>query len=144
VSVPANWQDVGASDVRTYAPESGYVQEGGRAAVTHGVQIGILQGGSGDLQRDTEQLVQTFARTNPELRMDGRARRESVGGRQGITTPLTNISDVTGEREYVSLSTTQLRDGSLLYLIGVAPESDAGSYEQVFRRVRQSLQIADR
>ena len=67
-----------------------------------------------------------------------------MGGRQGITTPLSNISDVTGEREYVSLSTTQLRNGSLLYLVGVAPQSDAGTYEQVFRRVRQSMQIADR
>jgi hypothetical protein len=41
------------------------------------------------------------------------------------------------------LSTTQLRDGSLLYIIGVAPQSDAKTYENAFRRVRQSLQIAD-
>ena len=37
------------------------------------------------------------------------------------------MSEATGEREIVSVSTVQLRDGSLLYLIGVAPrdENDA-------------------
>ena len=72
-----------------------------------------------------------------------KARRETIGGRQGITTPLSNVSQVTGEREYVALSTTQLRDGSLLNIIGVAPQSEAKTYENTFRRVRQSLQIAD-
>ena len=87
--------------------------------------------------------MQTFARTNPDLASAGRARNETIGGRSGITTPLSNVSDVTGEREYVSVSTTQLRDGSLLYIIGVAPQTEAGTYEQVFRRVRQSVRITD-
>jgi len=68
---------------------------------------------------------------------------ETLGGRPGITTPLSNVSEVTGEREYITLSTTQLRDGSLLYIIGVAPQPEAKTYENAFRRVRQSLQIAD-
>ena len=57
--------------------------------------------------------------------------------------PLSNVSEVTGQREYITLSTTQLRDGSLLYLIGVAPQSEASTYESTFRSVRQGLQIAD-
>jgi hypothetical protein len=36
-----------------------------------------------------------------------------------------------------------LRDGSLLYIIGVAPQPQANQYENAFRRVRQSVQIAD-
>jgi hypothetical protein len=144
VSVPANWRDLPSSDSQTYAPDSGYVEtDGGQSAFTHGVQIGVAQGGSGNLQRDTEQLVQTFARSNPELTSAGRARSETIGGRTGITTPLSNISDVTGEREYVSVATTQLRDGSLLYIIGVAPQAEAGTYEQVFRKVRQSVRITE-
>jgi hypothetical protein len=54
------------------------------------------------------------------------------------------MSEVTGQREYVSVSTTQLRDGSLLYVIGVAPQPEAGTYESAFKNVRRSLQIADR
>jgi hypothetical protein len=144
VAVPANWDELDAGDAVTYAPEGGFFEADGRTTFTHGVQIGVAQGGSGDLRRDTDELLRSFARANPNLRVAGSARRENIAGRAAITTPLTNISDVTGQREYVSLSTTQLGDGSLLYLIGVAPESEARTYDSAFRRVRASLQIADR
>lgn len=145
ISVPANWDQLGTGDGITYAPSGGFFEaESGQTAFTHGIQIGVAQGGTGNLQRDTEQLLQSFARSNPELRAAGRARRESVGGRTGITTPLSNVSEVTGQREYVALSTTQLDDGNILYLIGVAPQAEASTYEGAFRRVRQSVQIADR
>ena len=145
ISVPANWDEANASAGGvTYAPDGGFVQgDNGGSAFTHGVQVGVAQGGGGNLQQDTQQLLQSFSRSNPDLRAAGNSRRESIGGRQGITTPLSNVSDVTGEPEYITLSTTQLRDGSLLYIIGVAPQSEEKTYENAFRRVRQSLQIAD-
>ena len=67
----------------------------------------------------------------------------SVAGRDGLQTTLTNVSEVTGEREAVNVSTVQLRDGSVLFLIGVAPQSEARTYLNTFSRVRQSLQLAD-
>ena len=70
------------------------------------------------------------------------AAKASAAG-TGLTTPLSNVSEVTGEREYITLSTAQLRDGSLLYIIGVAPQPQANQYETAFRRIRQSVQIAD-
>ena len=78
----------------TYAPDGGFFEgdDNGGTAFTHGVQIGVAQGGSGNLQRDTEQLVQSFSRSNPELRAAGNARRETIGGRTGLTTPLSNVS----------------------------------------------------
>jgi hypothetical protein len=144
VSVPSNWDEVenGNGGV-TYAPDGGFFQGDNGTAFTHGVQIGVAQGGSGNLQRDTQQLVNNFARSNPDLQTAGNARRENIGGRTGLTTPLRNVSEVTGEREYITLSTAQLRDGSLLYIIGVAPQPLANQYETAFRRVRQSVQIAD-
>jgi len=145
ISVPANWNPVDASAGSvTYAPGGSFVQgdDGGSAAFTHGVQVGVVQGG-GNLQQDTQQLLKNLSRSNPDLRAAGNSRRETIGGRQGLTTPLSNVSQVTGDREYVVLSTTQLRDGSLLNIIGVAPQSEAKNYENTFRRVRQSLQIAD-
>jgi hypothetical protein len=144
VSVPSNWDEVenGNGGV-TYAPDGGFFEGGNGTAFTHGVQIGVAQGGSGNLQRDTQQLLNNFTRSNPDLQAAGNARRENIGGRTGLTTPLRNVSEVTGEREYITLSTTQLRDGSLLYIIGVAPQPQANQYETAFRRVRQSVQIAD-
>jgi beta-barrel assembly-enhancing protease len=144
VSVPSNWDQVGGGGDVTYAPDGAFFEgDQGQTAFTHGVQIGVTRG-SGNLQRDTEQLLNNFARANPELRRQSGFQRDNVGGRNGLTTILTNRSEVTGEIERVALSTTQLRDGSVLYVIGVAPQSEAGTYDSTFRRVRQSLQIADR
>ncbi len=143
ITVPSNWQPSNGSDgVITYAPNGGVSNNG----FTHGVQVGVLQNATGDLQRDTEQMVQGFARSNPKLQRREAYRRESVGGRTGITTVLSNVSDATGETEMVSVATVQLRgnSNSVLYLIGVAPEREASTYSATFRRVRQSLQISDR
>jgi hypothetical protein len=54
------------------------------------------------------------------------------------------VSEVTGQQEYISVSTTRLRDGGVLYVIGVAPRQESGTYDPAFRRIRQSLQIAGR
>ena len=145
VQVPANWTEIAENDGVTYAPEGGFVRsQNGRSAFTHGVQIGVMPGGSGNLERDTAQLLKTFAQSNPELRQVSNAVRERIGGKNGLTTRLSNVSDVTGEPETVLISTAYLRDNNMLYVIGVSPSADARTYDATFRRVRQSMQISDR
>jgi Zn-dependent protease with chaperone function len=144
VSVPSNWQQIGSGNTVTYAPQGGYVQtQDGHSAFTHGIEIGVTQGSGGSLQQSTEQLLQSFARTNPELRRQGGYSRANIGGRQGLTTTLSNVSEVTGDRETVNLSTVQLSDGSVLFMIGVAPQDEARTYLNTFNRVRQSIQLAN-
>jgi len=145
VSVPSNWQQVASGgNAITYAPQGAFFQgESGNTAFTHGVEVGISQG-TGNLERDTNSLLRNFSQSNPDLRQQGSARNETVAGRAGITVPLSNVSEVTGQQEYISISTAQLRDGSLLYVIGVAPRTEASTYDTTFRRVRQNIQVADR
>ena len=144
VAVPTNWGPVqSAGNSVTYAPQGAYFSENGGSAFTHGVEVGVAQG-TGDLQRDTNSLLRNFAQSNPDLQQSGRARNESVAGRNGITVDLANVSEVTGQPEYISLSTTELRNGGLLYVIGVAPRTEAGTYQDAFRRIRQNIQVADR
>ena len=145
ISVPANWSPVesGGSSV-TYAPQGAYFQgDNGGSAFTHGVEVGVAQG-TGDLQRDTNSLLRSFAQGNPQLQQSGNAKNDNVGGRNGVTVQLANVSEVTGQPEYISLSTTELRNGGLLYVIGVAPRNEAGTYDNAFRKVRQNIQISDR
>jgi hypothetical protein len=145
LSVPGNWQPLDSNGTITYAPEGGYVRaQNGQSAFTHGVQVGVTQASNGNLQKKTEQLLQGFAQANPQLRRQGGFSRTNIGGRQGLTTTLTNVSEVTGEREAVNVSTVELRDGSVLFLIGVAPAEQARAYMSTFGRVRQSVQLADR
>ena len=143
VNVPSNWDEVDARDGVTYAPDGAFFRgDNGGTAFTHGVQIGVSQG-SGNLQRDTQRLVSAFAQSNPNLRQQTSLQRDNIGGRNGYTTILSNVSEVTGQRERIALSTAQLRDGSLLYVVGVAPQTEAQTYDATFRRVRQSVQIRD-
>jgi len=144
--LPSNWNEVGGGNGGvTYAPEGGYIQSGDESAFTHGFQIGTSTvKGSGNLQRDTDALIQAFAKGNPQLRTSGGYTREQVSGRNALRTTLSNVSEVTGQPETVSLTTTQLADGRVLYLIGVAPQSEANTYQDAFQRVRQSIQLSDR
>jgi len=142
ITVPANWQQQ-AGEVLTYAPEGGFYGDGrGGTSFTHGVQVGVAQGGSGNLQRDTDALLQGFARSNPNLRSAG-SRREAIGGRTGLTTLLSNVSDASGQQESIAVSTTYLRDGNVLFVVGVSPRTETADYEAAFRRIRRNLQITD-
>ena len=145
VSVPSNWAPVESAGTSiTYAPQGAYFQgDNGGSAFTHGIEVGVAQG-TGNLQNDTNSLLRNFAQSNAQLQQSGKARNDNVGGRNGITVQLANVSEVTGQPEYISLSTTELRDGSLLYVIGVAPRTEAGTYDNTFKKVRQNIQISDR
>lgn len=143
VGVPVNWDLVeqGRTTV-TYAPAGGFVRgRNGRTAFTHGVQIGWTTGSTGNLQRDTEQLIEALAQANPQLQRQGGFRRDTIAGRSAISAMLLNVSDVTGQREAVRVSTAHFRDSTLLFIIGVAPQADIEQYDPAFRRVRQSVQI---
>ena len=126
-----------------FVPDGGYVRaDNGQSAFTHGIEVGVTRG-DGNLQQQTEQLLQGFAQSNPQLRRQGGYSRTTIGGRQGLTTTLSNVSEVTGDSEAVNVSTVQLRDGSVLFLIGVAPEQQARTYLTTFSRIRQNVQLAD-
>jgi len=145
LSVPANWQAIDSNGAVTYAPEGGYFRtQDGQSTFTHGVQVGVARPAGRTLQQKTEQLLQGFARGNPQLRRQGGFTRTTIDGRPGLAAQLQNVSEVTGQVESVSLSTVELRDGSMLFLIGVAPGNQARSYSNTFARVRQSVQLTDR
>jgi hypothetical protein len=80
--------------------------------------------------------------SNPRLRQASGYSRTAIGSRDGLTTTLSNVSDATGRNERVSVFTTLMQDGTLFYMIGVAPDNEFGSYEPVFRKVASSIQFA--
>ena len=140
LAIPANWQQDASDGHLTFAPSGAVYQAGGANGFTHGVQIGAVRTQSQDLTQATQELLQLFARSNPDVRSQG-TRRETLAGQQALTTTLTNVSDVTRTAEVINLTTTRLQDGSLLYVLAVAPQAEFRTYDPVFRRVRQSLQI---
>jgi len=56
---------------------------------------------------------------------------------------LSNVSEATGEQERIALYTTLLADGSLFYVVGVAPAREFSAYQTVFTRSLRSLELND-
>ena len=90
----------------------------------------------------TDELIQGLRQTNPRLSGASGYQRASIGGRQGLHTVLSNVSDATGGQEVIDVYTTALDDGSLFYALGVAPRDQYDSYANVFSKVVRSIQFA--
>lgn len=144
LTVPANWLRVSGGNTVTFAPE-GVVLDPREPpdAFTHGIQMGVARSLTGNLERDTLALLQSLGQNNPHLRWTPLYQRIRIARRDGLTAVLSNVSRLSGEFEQVSVSTAHLPGGSLLYVIGVAPQMEAGIYRNAFNRVLESIQIVD-
>jgi outer membrane lipoprotein SlyB len=141
ISVPSNWRELAGNNSVTFAPEGGYGAVSQQSVFTHGVEAGLTRNETHDLQTSTNELVQSLAQSNPRMSRSSGSDRGSIGGRTGLRTLLTNQNEVTGRPERIALYTTLLDDGTLFYLIGVAPDNEFNSYDQVFNRVASSIQF---
>jgi hypothetical protein len=144
VSVPDNWEPLQSnSSTVVIAPEGGYYSAGNdRTVFSHGLELGMAPNEERNLQQGTNALVENFSRANPGLRMQGNYRRERIGGRNALTAQFSNQAE-TGQEEVVTLSTVQLNDGNLLYMVGVAPANEYSIYNRAVQRARQTLQITE-
>lgn len=143
--IPANWRQSSDNDSVTFAPDGAYYRaQSGQTGFTHGFQVGVIADETHNHQAGTDELIESLLRGNPGLKRQSSGYiRETISGRTALSTTLRNVSEVTGGAELVALSTVPLRDGSLLYLIGVAPQEEASTYDPVFRRTKQSIEITD-
>ena len=141
ISVPANWQELPSNTTVTFAPQGGYGDYQGQSVFTHGMEVGTSRNESHDLRTATDELVSALSQSNPQLR--GRSGYSSISfaGRRGLHTVLNNVSDVTRQPEQIELFTTQLSDGTLFYVIGVAPANEFSAYQRVFAQVVRSIQL---
>ena len=96
-----------------------------------------------DPRGDLQTLLTAFGRGNGYFTWTPAFQQVTLGGRPGVTTTASNVSPVTGQFEYVSVSAVHLRDGSLLYVVGVAPQDEAGVYRNAFTRVLESVEILE-
>ena len=139
VSVPDNWVELRQQDNSVwFSPEGGY----GQAGFTHGVNIGIAQPQSTNLSRATEELINSLAQGNRNLRSQG-TQRTSLDGRLAYITTLANVNESTGQPETIRLMTTQLRDGQLLYSVFVEPRGESRGFDEAFNNILRSIRIND-
>ena len=139
ISVPANWRELGSNNSVTFAPDGAYGTVRGQSVFTHGVQVGLARNERHDLQQATDELIASLAQGNRGMSRPSGYTRSTVGGREGLRAVVSNNAQ-TG-RERLTIYTTQLQNGTLFYMIGVAPESEASAYNSVFQRVVSSIRF---
>jgi len=143
VSVPSNWRELQDTNTVTFAPDGGYGNYNGSNVFTHGMEFGLARNEAHDLQTATDELLQSLAQGNPNMRRSGGYDRVNFAGRRGLRTVVSNRNEATGQDEAIQVYTTQLRNGSMMYAIGVAPDREFGSYRSIFDRVVGSLQVLE-
>jgi beta-barrel assembly-enhancing protease len=143
VSVPSNWRELGNNNSVWFAPEGGYGQYQNQVVYTHGVNFGVAQTQSRNLQQATEEFLNSLVQGNGSLRQRSGYQRTTLAGRTALTTTLNNLNEATGQAETVTVITTQLRNGDLFYMIAVAPQNDSGTFQSAFRNILRSVQLND-
>jgi len=142
VSVPNNWRQVNEGNSVWFVPEGAYGQYNGQAVYTHGASFGVAQTSNRNLQSATQELINSLAQGNNNLRTTGGYQRTTMSGRNALFTTLSNVNEATGRPESVRLITTQLRNGQLFYMIAVAPQNERG-FEEAFGTILRSVRIND-
>ena len=141
VSVPSNWHERPGSNAVTFAPDGAYGNGEQGGSFTHGIEIGVARNETHDLRTATDELVSTFARSNPNLSRPSSYDRTQIGGRQGLHTALSNGSNAAGQQERIAVFAMLLPDGNLFYALGVAPRDRFSVYDAAFRKVIGSIEI---
>ncbi len=137
ISIPDNWQTYGAQQSATFAPPEAVDQNG----ISHGLILGVDQEQTTDLRGATEQYISELLQGNSYLRQQNNASRTTVSGRTGFVMTLSGQSPLTGRMEQVTVVTTMLRDGRILYLDFVVPQDEARNYQSAFNAILRSLQL---
>ena len=140
--VPSNWTLLSTSTTVRVVPENGFGELNGQTVFTHGIEFGIAQAGTRDLRQATMTWLKAVAQNNPDLKLAGEQQQLRMSQRTAIGTPLVNASALGGQ-ERLALYTTFLADGTLFYYLTVVPEKDAANFQEVFRRIGQSIRLTD-
>ena len=143
VDVPSNWRQINEGNSVWFAPQGGYGSVNGQAIFTHGTSFGVAQTNNRNLQRATEEIINSFAQGNRNLRANGGYQRTTIDGRAALWSTLTNVNEATGRPETIRLVTTQLSNGQVLYMVAVTPQGER-NFDNAFQRVLTSVRINDR
>jgi hypothetical protein len=147
IARPTNWevftpQQQGQSV--TIAPRAGVSDQGvGYGVVINGVQP---QNGSGNIDQMTSEIVRALQGQGGDLQTVGSPQSITVGGVRGRAVMMESTSPLPGsngqaQRERDWLVTLPQRDGSVMYLVFVAPRSEFQNFKPTFDSMLRSLQF---
>lgn len=153
IQYPSNWEAYGdANSTVTIAPQGGVGQDrSGQSAVAYGVIVDGFDSENQEatLDQETHELIQSLQHANPQLRQVGRDEDIRVNGVAAKSADLIGISPIADnsggqQRERNWLVSMRMGNGSLVYLVFIAPQNDYNrlrpAFEQMLRTFRLNQQ----
>jgi beta-barrel assembly-enhancing protease len=144
LSYPENWQVLGdQNSAVTIAPSEGMTQN----SVAYGAMVSTYEpeDPNSSLDQDTHDLIASLRQSNPDLRQLGNDDNIRVNGVAGKSIDLLGNSPIQengrAARERDWLVALNRRDGSLLYMVFIAPESQFNQLRPTFERMLKSLSL---
>jgi hypothetical protein len=138
MQVPNNWREFSSSDNQVaFAPEGAYGDQG----ITRGAMLGVVSANTRDGYQATQAYIESLLQSNSYLRQRGSIAQTTISGRLGNVVQLSGRSDITGETELVTVYTTLLSSGVMVYIATVVPQSESYQYQTAFRSMLNSVRL---
>jgi Zn-dependent protease with chaperone function len=143
---PRNWTVTGnAQSAVTIAPPGGSgTSANGQPATAYGILIDRYQG-QGSLQQQTDALIQNIVQGNPGMAAVTDASSLTVSHHPALqieflgSSPLATQASPMPERDW--LITVQRPDGSISYLVFIAPEKNFNALRPTFKRILSTFAL---
>jgi beta-barrel assembly-enhancing protease len=143
IQVPSNWDALGGDDSNyIFSPKGAYGKLKDSMMVTHGIFVGVVPVQQSDLRSATEAFIQRQIETNADFGLARAPQQIDFGGKRGYVSGVSGPSAINGVREVDVTYTTTTSDGRMFYLITIAPEDEAESYNAAFQQILRSLRMA--
>src|SRR5262245_22247375 len=140
--VPANWEGLSVDNSNyIFSPRGAHGKLNESVMVTHGIFAGVVKLPQSDLGSATEAFIQKQIETNADFRVVRGPQRVNFNGQDGYSTIVAGPSAINGVMEVDVTYTTSMADGRMFYIITIAPEDEAQSYQAAFQQILHSLRM---
>jgi hypothetical protein len=118
------------------------------AAIAYGTVVGLYQPPQRlSLQQSAEHVFESLRQSNPQLQPASQLQPAEVSGLNAVAVQLRGPSPLTSSdgqpiAERDMLVAVQRPDGSVLWLLFIAPEQDFNKLSATFQQMLQSLRVA--
>ncbi len=144
---PDNWRVIGDQQQQsvTIAPEAGVSGN----AIAYGVVVNGAQppnGSNMNLDQMTTAIIQNLQQGNQDMQQVGKVQNITVNGIRGRSVDLTSTSPIQGsngqaQRERDWLVTVPRNDGSVVFLVFIAPQNDFDHLRPTYQSMLKSLKL---
>lgn len=142
LKLPENWQVLTRNDKQIFAaPNGGYlkVENPARFHYSHGIDAVIVDNPTQmNLNQAVKNLTQSVIRANTYLRLEKTVTGKLPFGDCMVST-FKGLSPISKRQEIINLYTAISPNGDIFYITTVVPPDESADYENVFRRILNSV-----